>query len=444
MGFMFPGLRSDICSTVENMLEVWSQEKADWGVSNRKLELSSVNAVTIWDDLESYAKTAIEAIDDAELTGKQQDKGRQALPYKPPFQLPLLSPSSTYSHCFRNLEHSVSVGHETPLQPVYAIDGSDQVAYEFTRGRRGGMGIATYGWVVTHPDKRIDKHPQHKDMQIVPANIQDLQGFAQINFGKYPQVNPASMRVRNYAALRRTQLEFLQLNSLVDWVEPGSIIVLDGFLKAMFSPPVRFIHEIGKRAARRGVIIIGVAKSSKIDMWLHFQDFWKGIGNRQIGWIRPPTPILDNAFPSKSDEDANQYLYLGERGRGIGLPIAVGLNAARSQYYMVDFNCYDFQAAKKYIPTSSLPEIHGKFFPLTSTDKDFISYVLAQVAYYSNQITALGYPFPAAAAHGLVKITSHDVKIVRSIVTSELIGKGNPLLQLVEFQEDPHKIVDSF
>lgn len=444
MDFKFRNLKSDVSDNVGKIIEDWSREFADWGINNSELSLSSVNALRIWDDLEEYSDIWLEATIETEDQHSQSGKPVSLpLPYVRPFQKPLLPPSVAYSFSLRDLEHSFDIGEEAPAV-VYAIDGSDQVAYEFTRGHKGGMGVATYGWVATHPDKTMDKHPQHRVLQLVPADIQDVHNFALINFGKYPQINPDSMRVRNYAALRRTQLEFLQLSNLIDLVEPGAIIVVDGFLKAMFTPPVQFIHEIGKRAARKNVTLVGVAKNSKIDMWLHFQEYWSGSGQGYSGWIRPPAPILDRAFPSYSDEDANQYLYLGERGRGIGIPIAVTLSPIRHQYYMVDFNCYNFDAARAYLTSSLLPEVHGKFFPLTTHDKDFISYVLAQLTYYSKQIISVGYPFPAAAAHGLVKITKHDVEKVRAMAKSAFLEGGYTLRNLDEFREDPHKIVDPF
>lgn len=445
MGFKFRSLKSDVHDNVGKIIEDWSKEFADWGLNGPDLPLSSVNALSIWDDLSSYGDIWKEARNLAEQNRNLSGADTlPPLPYTRPFQRPLFSPSAAFSYCLKDLEHSFGIGEETPIRPVYAIDGSDQVAYEFTRGHKGGMGIATYGWVATNPDKNMNRHPQHKALQLVPSDIQDVHNFALINFGKYPQINPDSMRVRNYAALRRTQLEFLQLSNLVDLVEPGSVIVVDGFLKAMFTPPVHFIHEVGKRAARKGVILIGVAKNSKIDMWLHFQEYWNGSGYGYGGWIRPPAPVLDRAFPSYSDEDANQYLYLGERGRGIGVPIAATLSPIRHQYYLVDFNCYDFEATKGYLTTSRLPEVHGRFFPLTTRDKDFINYVLAQLTYYSKQIIALGYPFPAAAAHGLVKITKHDVEKVRTMARSAFLEGGYTLHNLDEFREDPHKIVDPF
>lgn len=452
MGFKFRNLKSSVQDNVEKIIEDWSYEFADWGIDGSELTFSAVNALSLWENLAEYSEIWNQARDFAEQGRNQSgDDTIPALPYLMPFQRPLFPPSMMYSYCLKDLEHSFDIGEEPPVQPVYAIDGSDQVAYEFTRGHKGGMGIATYGWVATYPDKDMEKHPQHRALQLVPADMQDAQNFTLLNFGKYPQINPDSMRVRNYAALRRTQLEFLQLSNLVDRVAPGSIIVVDGFLKAMFSPPVHFIHEVGKRAARKGVILVGVAKNSKIDMWLHFQEYWDGAGDGYSGWIRPPAPILDRAFPAyrtedrpNPAEDVNQYLYLGERGRGIGIPIAVTLSPLRHQYYMVDFNCYDFEAAQVYRTTSRMPEVHGKFFPLTTRDKDFINYVLSQLAYYSKQITAVGYPFPAAAAHGLVKITRHDVDKVRTMARSEFLQCGYTLHDLDEFREDPHKIVDPF
>lgn len=447
MGFKLRNLRNEVRDNVSKIIEDWSKEFAEWGLEPDELLLAAVNSVTIWDDLNEYANIWLEAKRIADRKAKQSrsdEQEAQPLIFQKPFQRPLLSPTTTYAFNVRELDHSHQIGEERPVQAVYAIDGSDQVAYEFTRGHKGGMGIATYGWVATKPDKNIEKHPQHRTLQLVPADIQDVQNFGLMNFGKYPQINPDAMRVRSYAALRRTQLEFLQLSNLVDMVPPDSIIVVDGFLKAMFTPPVQFIHEVGKRAARKGVILVGVAKNSKIDMWLHFQELWNTMGNEQSGWIRPPAPILDRAFPSHSDEDANQYLYLGERGRGIGIPIAAALSPLRNQYYMFDFNCYDFEAAKDYRNTSRLPEVHGKFFPLTNSDRDFISYVLSQLTYYSKQITALGYPFPAAAAHGLVKITKHDVERVRTMARSDFLQNGFNMRNLSEFQEDPHKIVDPF
>lgn len=448
MAFNLHNLKSDVRDSVEKIMDDWSNQKADWGIDEDELSFSSVNALTVWDDLREFRSIWLEAREAAtrKERGRKTDNDNRPirLPYPRSFERSP-KPVAAYSFGIEDLDHSIGIGSETPVEPVYAIDGSDQVAYEFTRGHKGGLGIATYGWAATNCQKKIHKQPSHRALHLVPADMRDVRNFSLINFGKYPRLNPDSMRVRNYAALRRQQFEFIQLSSLVDLVNPGSIIVMDGFLKAMFAPPVTYIHEIGKKASRKGVIIIGVAKSSKIDMWLHFQEYWENENlKNQNGWIRPPAPILDLAFPSHSDEDANQYLYLGHRGRGIGIPIAATLNPIKHRYFMIDFNCYDFEAARSYLTSSRLPEIHGKFFPLTTPDRDFIGHVLSQLTYYARQITALGYPFPAAAAHSLVKIRQHDVFKVRSIAKSTFLKGGYSLTKLDEFQEDPHKIVDAF
>jgi len=435
MAFKFGTLKADVAAHIDSMVEEWDILRADWGLTNGSLGFDVHNTLRIWDSLQECTHWALK-----HLLEKAQTKAeKQNLPI---FQLPLI-PKLPHTPA---IECSFSFGKERCSQPVYAIDGGDQTAYEFTNGRRGGAGLATYGWVATQDGAVIEKFPKTRELQLVPADVLDLYNFSLLAFNQALVLSPDSLTVRKFAALRRTQLEFLQLNYLIDRVQPGTIILLDGFLKAMFTPPIRFIHEIGKKAARKGVIILGIAKRSKINMWLHFEEYWD-TGQVSSGWIRPPAPVLDEAFRSTSGEDTNQFLYLGEKvreGRGIGFPIAVTLSPLRKSYYIVDFNCYDFEAAKPYLNTMELPEVHVKYFPLTAKDKDFISFVLTQVAYYSDKVTCLGYPFPTAAAHKLVKITHNDVRKVRSLARSELLPRGITLKDMKDFQEDPRKILDAF
>jgi hypothetical protein len=424
VAFKFESVKADVASHVNSMVEEWAALRADWGLADGSLDFGVVNTLRIWDDLED-CKAKWEISDQAKEAGR-------AFPL--PFQLPLVPV----------IEFSFGFGKERCPRPVYAIDGGDQTAYEFAHGRKGGAGLATYGWVATQDGAVVAKFPRTRELQLVPADVLDLYNFSLLTFNQAVVLSPDSLTTRKFAALRRTQLEFLQLNYLIDRVQPGTIILLDGFLKAMFTPPVRFIHEIGKKAARKGVIILGVAKSSKIDMWLHFEEYWNTRQQKSGGWIRPPAPVLDEAFRSVSGEDTNQFLYLGEKGRGVGFPIAATLSPQRKSYYVVDFNCYDFEAAKPYLNTMELPEAHAKHFPLTIKDKDFISFVLAQVAYYSDNVTCLGYPFPTAAAHKLVMITHSDVKRVRSLARSELLPRGITLGDMRDFQRDPRKILEAF
>jgi len=441
MAFKFGTLKADVAAHIGSMVEKWATLQADWGLTNGDLNLDTVNSLSIWDSLQDYEEVCQAAADVKKANTRKGGKnGREKelsfpLPFPFPYQLPLV-PATEFSFALKEPERCP--------QPVYAIDGGDQVAYEFTKGRRGGAGIATYGWVATQDGAVVQKFPERRQLQLVPADVHDLRNFSLLTFNqRFKNLNPASITVREFAARRRTQLEFLTLNYLVDQVQPKSIILLDGFLKAMYTPPTRFIHEIGKKAARKGVILLGVAKSSKVDMWLHFEEFWNA-GHTSSGWIRPPAPVLDEAYRSISGEDTNQYLYLGKKGRGIGIPIAATLSLLRRSYYVIDFNCYDFEAAKPYLNTMELPEVHAKYFPLTTKDKDFISFVLAQVAYYSDKVTCLGYPFPTAAAHKLVKITHNDVRKVRSLARSELLPRGITLKDMKDFQEDPPKILDAF
>jgi hypothetical protein len=437
MAFEFGALRDDVSAHIDGMVEEWATLQAEWGLTNGDLALDNVNSLCIWDNLQVYGEVCQAAIaikEARESTGVRNRRQEQSfnLPFPFPYQLPLV-PATEFSFALKDEP-------EPCPQHVYAIDGGDQVAYEFTQGRKGGAGIATYGWVVTQDGSEIETFPKRRRLQLVPANIRDLENFSLLNFNqRFKNLSSASISVREFAARRRTQLEFLTLNYLVDQAEPGSIILLDGFLKAMYTPPTSFVHEIGKKASRKAVILLGVAKRTKIDMWLHFEEFWKN-GRTSSGWIRPPAPILDQAYRSISGEDTNQYLYLGEKGRGIGIPIAVTLSALPRSYYVVDFNCYDFEAGRPYLRATELPEVHAKYFPLTTKDKDFISIVLAQLAYYSNQLTCLGYPFPAATAHRLVKITHYDIKKVRSLAQSELLSKG---IQLRDMEpENPPKILE--
>jgi hypothetical protein len=281
----------------------------------------------------------------------------------------------------------------------------------------------------------------------VPADIADLYKFSLFNFNKTPNINPDNLPVRRYAAIRRGQLEFLVLNELIDYAEPGEIILLDGFLKAMFSPPIEFLHKIGKKAARKGVIILGIAKESSIAriMWLHFKEYWAS-GQTQSGWMRPPAVVTDRAYPSKGD-DTNQYLYLGHlgrEGRGIGFPIAATFSPVSKAFYAVDFNVYDFEAAQPYVNTSGMPEVQAKHFPLTTQDKNFITRVLAQVAYYADQITCLGYPFPTAKAHNLARINRLEVNAARSLLMPPFLSNGTPIKDLISYFDYPHKMLEHF
>ncbi len=433
MSFNFGVLKQDVQANVINLVREWSLQQPDWGLNESSLNFDAINSLTVWDSIEDYVIAEEQSYTQGINVFNPDSPTNQTMPSTLSFQLPMSAIE----------EYSFNFGKERTPEPVYAIDGSDQVAYEFTRGRKGGAGIATYGWVATFEGQVIQKYPEHRQLQLVPADIVDLQNFSLINFNQSIGLSPESLKVRNYAALRRTQLEFLQLFNLIDVVKPGSIILLDGFLKANFTPPVRFIHEIGKKASQKGVIIIGVAKSSQIDMWRHFEEYWK-LKNPQNCWIRPPATVLDKAYRSTLGVDTNQFLYLGENGRGIGVPIAATLSTYRESYYTFDFNCYDFEVGQRYLCIADLPEIHVKNLPLTTKDRDFISQTLAQIAYYADKVTCLGYPFPAALAHGLVKIKRYDVEKIYGIANQELIKRGIPLKDLNDFQEDPHKIVDAF
>ncbi len=423
-------LKSNVESDIERLFEEWDALQADWGLADKRLHMDAMNSVQIWDDLQACClewQAAEHSMKKDEASRRGKTRVKPLCPW--PFQLPLVPA----------IQCSFNFGKERCAEAVYAIDGSDQAAYEFVRGHKGGTGLASYGWVATQDAAVVEKFPEAHEhsLQLVPADVYDLQNFSLLTFNQ--EINQAPSTVRAFAALRRTQLEFSTLNYLIDRVPSGAIILLDGFLKAMLTPPVAFIHEIGKKAARKKVIILGVAKSSQVNMWLHFQEYWDAAQINSC-WIRPPAPVLDVAYRSLSGVDTNQFLYLGEKGRGIGVPIAAFLNPSHKGYHVIDFNCYDFEAAKPYLNTVDLPEVHAKYFPLTTKDKDFVCQVLAQVAYYSDQVTCLGYPFPTAAAHKLVKITQYDVERVRSLARSQLLATGGSLEYWGELvEEEPHK-----
>src|SRR6266508_4076501 len=163
-------LEDNISREIERVSIEKSEAKADWGLSSHpdKIGFDAVNTLQFWPDLGTYKKSreAAGLVMEAEQLKRGINK-RIKMYYQGSFQLPLLPAS----------EFSINFGIEHFSERIYAIDGGDQGIYEFTRGVRGGTGMASCGWVAMQNGNKVEQFPKdHRgSLQIVPAEGIDAQ-----------------------------------------------------------------------------------------------------------------------------------------------------------------------------------------------------------------------------------------------------------------------------
>ena len=274
------------------------------------------------------------------------------------------------------------IKEEEPRGRVAAVDGGSATV---VKGRSFLIGVYRVGSVVYQRGKRIDQKIIPLKLEIISlANLSPMYRSAYGDLvGEEPSEAPGIEKM-----LDRLRLfsEWKMAQKLLDELESGDILLIDGSLKASIAPPYNFMLQFTRKAKDKGIHLVGVTKTSTL--------YW--------GDKSPLIPAVVKAgerfcpsskwFCQISDEKLHTTgsSYLGK--------IYVAKLKASSDFaFRIDVNRFD------------------------SVDPNLIFCILS---YLSNDPAFLGYPYPLAAVHNISRITLSEIEDIRYKLQSRAFEKG--------------------
>lgn len=254
---------------------------------------------------------------------------------------------------------------------VASVDGGSAAILS---GRSFLVGAYRAGYTIFSDSQRIEEYLQPLQFSVITrANKEELHSQAyQALTGQAPSQTPEMDKI-----LDRLRLfaEWNLAGQLLDKLEAGDILLLDGSLRATVAIPDNYLEEITRRASERGVILVGVSKSTTL--------YW---GDK--------SPLLPAVVKKAQERGISQpwFSKIGdlkrelEQSHWFGTVYVARLKAAADFAFRVDVN------------------------RLQSHPEETTFGILAAL---SSDPAFLGYPYPLAAAHISVRITPSEVEDIR-------------------------------
>jgi hypothetical protein len=180
--------------------------------------------------------------------------------------------------------------------------------------------------------------------------------------------------------------EWKLAQELLDELNQGDMLLIDGSLKASIAPPYNFFMQITQKAKEKGVHLVGVSKTSTL-YWGDRSPLIPAvvkIGERFCPHCKWFCQISADELRTKSPS----YF---------GTIYVAKLKASSDFAFRVDVNRFD----------QVDPNVVFSFLSNLSGDPAF-----------------LGYPYPLAAAHNLARITAVEVEDIRYRLQSKALEKG--------------------
>lgn len=265
---------------------------------------------------------------------------------------------------------------------VGAVDGGSATVL---KGRSFLVGIYRAGSVIFHNGKRIKQKTLPLKLEIISqAEILSRYSSAYRDLvGEEPSEAPGIEKM-----LDRLRLfsEWRLAQELMNELNEGDMLLIDGSLKASIAPPYNFLSKISQRANKKSIHLVGVSKTSTL--------YW---GDRSP--LIPAVVKIGERFCPNSkwfcqlsaDELHTKSLSY------FGTIYVAKLKASSDFAFRVDVNRFD--------PVD--PNVIFSFLSNLSSDPAF-----------------LGYPYPLAAAHNLCRITTGEVEDIRYRLQSKALEEG--------------------
>jgi hypothetical protein len=308
---------------------------------------------------------------------------------------PLLLDKNLRELSFRQIEEREHQGR------VAAVDGGSATV---VKGRSFLIGVYRGGAVIYQQGKRIDE--QIIPLRLVIVSQADLPRMYASAYrdlvGEEPSESPGMDkmldRLRLFAEWRLAQ-------EVLDELESGDLLLIDGSLKASIAPPYSFIAEFTRKAKDRGVHLVGVTKTSTL--------YWGDKSPLIPAVMKTGEKFHPNSkwFCQISDERLHTT-----SSSYFGRIYVAKLKASSDFAFRIDVSRID------------------------PADAGLIFSVLSQL---SSDPAFPGYPYPLAAAHNLARITLSEVEEIRYKLQSRAFERGITALDWDLLFADFHQVLNA-
>ena len=265
---------------------------------------------------------------------------------------------------------------------VAAVDGGSATV---AKGRSFLIVVYRTAAVIFQKRKRIKQETLPLKLEVISqAGISERYSSAYRDLtGEEPSEAPGIEKM-----LDRLRLfsEWKLAQELLEELNEGDMLLIDGSLKASIAPPHNFFLTITQKAKEKGVHLVGVSKISTL--------YW---GDRSP--LIPAVVRIGERFCPKSRWfcQISAHELHTKSPSYFGTIYVARLKASSDFAFRIDVNRFD-QVDPKVV-FSFLSELSG--------DPAF-----------------LGYPYPLAAAHNLARITKGEVEDIRYRLQSRALEKG--------------------
>ena len=265
---------------------------------------------------------------------------------------------------------------------VAAIDGGSAT---FLSARSFVLGVYRSGYVIFQNQKRVEEKINPIALEIVSYGNMEAKyknaffKLARENPSETPEMSKILDRLRLFS-------EWSLAVELVEKLNEGDVILIDGSLRASIVPPYSFLNRLTQRAFEKKIHLVGISKSSTL--------YW--------GKKSPLIPMVLKTA-EKLGVDKSWYCLLTdvqkefENSNWFGVIYVSKLKRAADFGFRVDVNRLD--RVKPEIIFSCLSEL--------SSDPAY-----------------LGYPYPLAAIHNQVRITPSEIEDIKNRLQSKALETG--------------------
>ncbi len=284
---------------------------------------------------------------------------------------------------------------------VGAVDGGSAT---IVKGRSFLIGVYRAGSVIFHNGRRIMQETTPLTLQVISqVGLLDKYSSAYRDLtGEEPSEAPGIDRMLDWLRLFS---EWKLAQGLLDVLQEGDMLLIDGSLKATIAPPHNFFLKVTQKAKARGIHLVGVSKTSTL--------YW---GDRSP--LIPAVVKIGERFCP----DSNWFCQISADELHTKSPSYFGtiyvarLKASSDFAFRVDVNRFD----------QVDPNVVFSFLSNLSSDPAF-----------------LGYPYPLAAVHNLCRMTTGEVDDIRYKLQSKALEKGISTVDWDLLFSDFHEVLNA-
>ena len=297
---------------------------------------------------------------------------------------------------FSNMEPAADV------KQLAAVDGSSTI---IVSGPNFIVGAYRASALIYRGHGQVQKNTGPMELTCInPENMNELYGRA---FSEFVGA-PPDRGVRDLeTALQRLRVieEMKMLSRVAGEMDPGGIILMDGSLRSTINRMDAFLSDVFKDALERGISVVGISKSSGLAM----------------GRV-PIIPIIQLEAEQLMG-NAAWYIELDTRMSEVVKPAGSHLFG---KVNVVKFNPHSEFVFRTDVLAGQRP----------------LQDIIERVAFYCNDPSYLGYPYPLAAVHNEVVITRSQKEDMGHEMRDIALERGIRGIQWKCLCQDFHDVLD--